>query len=318
MSKFRYHRMASNDQCWQRPHSGRLGVTHGDYVSETGFGHEDWNFARDIWEDGLLHLYLRQAPAKTARDEPINIVLAEHTEGQHRVLGFAERVVCAVSSLPTAVLERRVNELMELSKTSQLGGGYEGISQREVRDKLKDDEQYYWAAVKPADLIVLDSPEVLPEGLFKPPSAQYRLFKIEPDEYEAIKEYAFDRFRSHVGQVDSDMPDEDDGHEEGKRIRRIHNARERSSLLPKEAKKRFIENNGGLFCEACELEPATHYGVEAFSGRIIEAHHDVPLSSYYKPQKTKLEDLKMLCPTCHRAIHISGKSVEEFKRLIGR
>lgn len=318
MSKYRYHRMASNAEYWRRPHPGRLGVTNGDYLAKTGFGHEDWNFAKDTWQDGYLHFYLKQAPAKASRTEPINVVLGDYRDGLHTVVGFAENVTFGISSLPASVLDRRARDLFELSKASQLGKPYQGEPLLNLRRKLKEDEQHYWAALDPKDLIILDNPETLPAGLFKPPNGQYHLFKMEQDEYEAIKEYVLGPQRLHDTSSTSGRTETDDAAEEGKKMQRIHIARERSPALVRKAKERFIKNNGRLLCEICGLEPATHFGVEEFSNRIIEVHHDIPLSSYRKPQKTNLEDLKLLCPTCHRAIHIAKQSVEDFKNFIGR
>lgn len=63
MPQYRYHRMATNVHNWTKPHSGRLDITK-DYVGKNGFGLEDWNFARELWDDQRLHLYLQQKPAK--------------------------------------------------------------------------------------------------------------------------------------------------------------------------------------------------------------------------------------------------------------
>jgi 5-methylcytosine-specific restriction protein A len=36
---------------------------------------------------------------------------------------------------------------------------------------------------------------------------------------------------------------------------------------------------------------------------IFECHHTVPLASVLGSRRTRLEDLAVLCPTCHRATH---------------
>jgi HNH endonuclease len=78
-----------------------------------------------------------------------------------------------------------------------------------------------------------------------------------------------------------------------------HYRRERDAGLALRAKAAFAAtHHNKLFCEACGCEPLKVYGVE-----VIEAHHKTPLSSYADSRETKIEDLLMLCPSCHRAVH---------------
>jgi predicted HNH restriction endonuclease len=70
----------------------------------------------------------------------------------------------------------------------------------------------------------------------------------------------------------------------------------------------------GSICEICEI---SHFSGTSIN-RIIDVHHQKPLSQGIR--NTTLEELSVLCPTCHRAIHnamrIKGDivTVEEFKR----
>lgn len=285
MSAFRYHRMACNRRNWQRPHSGRMNKDpKADYLGQTGYGHEDWNFSKEIWKDGLVHLYLKQRPAKPYSDEPIKIVLGEYREGQNYVVGFAENVTTQASSLPEPILKRRARELSELAESARINGAiWRSPTLTEAKDDLRLSAGNYWAAVNPEDLIVLTNPVALPEGLYHPPSQQYILYKLKKHQYEAIREYAFQSDLAPDPLQTADGAPEEAGAEEGRRLQRIHIARERSASLVKKAKDRFIRENGNLFCEACGLEPAKHYGVKALENRVIEAHHDVPLSSYERP-----------------------------------
>jgi hypothetical protein len=71
--------------------------------------------------------------------------------------------------------------------------------------------------------------------------------------------------------------------------------------------------DGSLRCEACGFAALSAYpGIEA---DICEVHHRTPLSSTIWPAETKLSDLAVLCPTCHRAIHRTKPYlfVESFK-----
>ncbi len=55
-------------------------------------------------------------------------------------------------------------------------------------------------------------------------------------------------------------------------------------------------------CEICRQRFAARYGVEC-----IEAHHKVPISTYSSEHAVRFEDLALLCPNCHRAVHIYMK-----------
>ncbi len=63
-----------------------------------------------------------------------------------------------------------------------------------------------------------------------------------------------------------------------------------------------LKDNSTSACEICGLRFAERYGVDC-----IEAHHKVPISSYTSKHVVKLDDLALLCPSCHRAVHIYMK-----------
>ncbi len=52
----------------------------------------------------------------------------------------------------------------------------------------------------------------------------------------------------------------------------------------------------------CDLEPETLYGGDGNS--LVDVHHIKPLS-VSGPTRTHLDDLAVLCPNCHRAVHAS-------------
>jgi hypothetical protein len=89
---------------------------------------------------------------------------------------------------------------------------------------------------------------------------------------------------------------------EGRILTRIHAYRERDRKLVERAKKSFRSKNGGkLHCEACGLDPIEKYGVEG--ERCIEAHHRTPIAELQPDSVTTVEDLAMVCASCHRIIH---------------
>jgi hypothetical protein len=80
-----------------------------------------------------------------------------------------------------------------------------------------------------------------------------------------------------------------------------HFRRERNPLLAKKKKADFRrKHKGRLYCEACRFP---HSKYKNIAGDIFEVHHRLPLSKAKGPVKTKLSDLAVLCPNCHRAIH---------------
>jgi 5-methylcytosine-specific restriction endonuclease McrA len=58
-------------------------------------------------------------------------------------------------------------------------------------------------------------------------------------------------------------------------------------------------------CVVCGLKPADIYG--AFAKRCLDVHHLKPLGSGGKRSATRLRDVILVCPTCHRVLHMSGE-----------
>jgi len=59
-------------------------------------------------------------------------------------------------------------------------------------------------------------------------------------------------------------------------------------------------------CDICEQNYFDKYGVE-----YIEAHHKVPISSFTGETIVKLSDFALLCPNCHKAVHIYMKKTNQ-------
>jgi 5-methylcytosine-specific restriction protein A len=98
--------------------------------------------------------------------------------------------------------------------------------------------------------------------------------------------------------------EEDEGRPEGAIVLTAHRRRERSSAVTRQRKQQVRDEHGQLLCEACgvtEQDVRSRYG--ATLGDIYECHHLVPLAAVLGARKTKPEDLAVLCPTCHRAVH---------------
>lgn len=90
--------------------------------------------------------------------------------------------------------------------------------------------------------------------------------------------------------------------------------RERNPKLMKEAKALFIRQHGRLYCEVCKYNFEDHFGER---GRdFIEGHHTKYVSELALGEGTKITDIVMLCPNCHRMIHRKPRiSFEALKAL---
>ena len=88
---------------------------------------------------------------------------------------------------------------------------------------------------------------------------------------------------------------------EGKLVERTHKARERNNQVISLAKDNFKKLHGRLYCQICGFDFENNYG--EIGKDFIEAHHTLAVSDMESEHKTKIEDLVMLCPNCHRMIH---------------
>jgi len=101
---------------------------------------------------------------------------------------------------------------------------------------------------------------------------------------------------------------------EGRMVQRLHRARERDRSIVDAKKNAARSANGALTCEACGFAPALRF--EAASERAIEAHHLSPLASLPTDGGfTRMDDLALLCATCHRLVHALDLSVDELREL---
>jgi predicted HNH restriction endonuclease len=88
---------------------------------------------------------------------------------------------------------------------------------------------------------------------------------------------------------------------EGRLLTRLHRVRERDRGLVEAKKKQALRQHGRLECEACKLIPELNFGERG--RRIIECHHVRPLHTLVDGDRTRLDDLVLVCANCHRLIH---------------
>lgn len=110
--------------------------------------------------------------------------------------------------------------------------------------------------------------------------------------------------------------DEDAEASEGKVLSKIHKYRERDRKITKKKKESVLRRTGRLKCEACGFDFSEVYGDRGIG--FAECHHRVPVSEISPDQKTKLQDLAIICANCHRMIHRSKPwlTIEELTELM--
>ncbi|MBE6788496.1 MAG: restriction endonuclease [Ruminococcaceae bacterium] len=134
-------------------------------------------------------------------------------------------------------------------------------------------------------------------------SSNSSVFTGKDDLFEAIegigkghwglKNYSFDE------QIE--LTQEDDEFVEGKISLKRHLQRERNVKLIRTVKNKFIADHGHLYCEVCGFDFEKIYG--ELGKDFIEAHHLKPISQMTDNEKTKVEDILMVCSNCHSMIH---------------
>ena len=88
---------------------------------------------------------------------------------------------------------------------------------------------------------------------------------------------------------------------EGRKYHISHLIRERNYKVIKQAKIQFMKKHGKLFCEVCNINFSKVYGNRG--NNFIEGHHRKLVSEMNEGDKTKAEDIAILCSNCHRMIH---------------
>jgi putative restriction endonuclease len=116
--------------------------------------------------------------------------------------------------------------------------------------------------------------------------------------------------------TDNDYFDDKNEFEEGRVAYRNHRIRECNPKVVGMAKTLFKGNHHGrIYCEVCGFDFYQIYG-ELGDG-YIEGHHVIPISELNEGDKTRVEDIVMLCANCHRIIHQNAKlTLEELEIII--
>jgi len=88
---------------------------------------------------------------------------------------------------------------------------------------------------------------------------------------------------------------------EGRLLTRVHRVRERNQKLVEAKKQRSLKNGKGLICEGCGFDFEGTYGKRGAG--FIECHHTKAVESLVEGDRTRIDDLALVCANCHRMIH---------------
>jgi len=130
--------------------------------------------------------------------------------------------------------------------------------------------------------------------------AMWKEYVHRPDDLAALA--ALLRSASVAATGNSSMDEEEDTFPEGRLLYGVHKSRERNPALRQRKIKQVRDRFGHLLCEACGTNLASRFGNPDLE--VYECHHIVPLAKV-GPRKSKVSDLALLCPTCHRVAHRS-------------
>lgn len=290
-----FQRIILNHFQWTRPSPGRLGPSgEGKYVQKNGFGHEDWNFNKNLLIDGLLYGYCKYQPAKKKRDEEFNIVFATHTNKKWYLIGFylKSRFVEA-PPVKESILSHKMDDLLRLDDS--LGKPWHELTKYEFIAKLEDDAKSLKWSVEPSNAIRTSRPVEISKDIYD--SNNYRIgtpTNIDESTFTDLCNLAKRHTASADYGSDSEFP-------EGIEIERKHKQRERNQAVIKEAKNEFKGKYGRLYCQVCGFDFYSSYG--EIGQDYIECHHILPISKLRGEIKTKVSDIALVCSNCHRMLH---------------
>lgn len=309
---FLFQRIIQNHFQWTRPSPGRLGPSgEGEYVQDNGFGHEDWNFNKNLLIDGSIYGYCYYNPTENKRDEKFNIAFATYTNQRWHLIGFyLDAEFVPSPPVKNDILYQKMHDLRQLG--SSLGKEYSKLNDDKFIKKLKEEAQYLRWQVSPDNAIRTLQPIVIPKRVFN--TKNYRIVKpteIENDVFDALFSIAQENVADEDYGFDSEFP-------EGREIERKHRLRERNQAVIKSAKEAFKQKNGKLHCQVCGFDFQTKYG--DIGADFIEGHHTLPISELKGEVKTKVKDVALVCSNCHRMLHRRRPwlKMEELQKLINK
>lgn len=148
----------------------------------------------------------------------------------------------------------------------------------------------------------------------------WQTYEADPDKLKAVANAIRAAIADSVGQGPDKLVDallnEGEDAPEGRVLTVLHLTRERSRALVERKKAWALRRYGRLACEGCEFDFSAHYGDRGQG--FLECHHTRPVHTMVEGDRTKLEDLALLCANCHRMVHAKRPwlTVGELQNLV--
>tara|TARA_Y100000780_G_C13685751_1_gene417645 strand:- start:1245 stop:2078 length:834 start_codon:yes stop_codon:yes gene_type:complete len=166
------------------------------------------------------------------------------------------------------------------------------------------EKKFYNYSLKARNGVVSET-EKANRVLINQPQYGYPIFLFSDDKDSWLYEGEFSVSELHAeyvvlerGRVKGDFlvaaQSELDYQEGGKRYV-SHLMAERNRAVVQQVK----DSNRDWCCDICGIRFADRYGVD-----YIEAHHKKPISTFSGPHSVTVSDFALVCPNCHRAVHI--------------
>ncbi len=171
---------------------------------------------------------------------------------------------------------------------------------RQARESLKVISQISYLHIQSGEIILTLNPEDA-LNIFKD---LFEISGLRATDREAEIRRLAALFKDGSTNITFDYPNTiveevvESGFREGSKVKKTHVTIERNTRLRKE----FFRARPTAICDVCTLDTAKTY---PWTGRIIDLHHLLPLSSGTRVEQsgTTFDDLVPVCPNCHRAIH---------------
>ena len=174
------------------------------------------------------------------------------------------------------------------------------------------------------DFSIRKDPRAQIRGVIESHSSDSKVYDSNKNSSEQDVFYAVDGIgRGHWGlrnyipdEGSVDLTEDDNSFPEGKRKLRMHICRERNQQVIKKAKEEYRNKYGNLRCQVCGFDFEKTYG--EIGKDFIEGHHTIPVSDLKENDKTKVEDIALVCSNCHKMLHRKRpwKSINELKDLL--
>lgn len=120
-----------------------------------------------------------------------------------------------------------------------------------------------------------------------------------------------------VPQYDVDENGVNEGDKEISEHISMENVKRNSQIVKQKKDIALKENSGHINCECCNFDFMNTFGNHGFG--FIECHHNIHIA--IGERFTRLEDLSLVCPNCHRMLHKRNKdgnfmTINDLKSII--